>query len=49
MLPLVATAMAGSAGNIYYGLGYPLVVAVVMLVVGGGFLRDASPDFDINA
>jgi MFS family permease len=48
LLPLVATAMAASSGNIYYGLWYPVVVALVTLVVGGVFLRDAKPGFDIN-
>jgi MFS family permease len=48
MLPLVATAMAAGSGNIYYGLWYPVVVAVITLVVGGIFLRDAKPGFDIN-
>ncbi|HEU4727146.1 MAG TPA: MFS transporter [Kofleriaceae bacterium] len=49
MLPLVATVMAASSGNIYYGLWYPVVVALMTLVVGGIFLRDAKPGFDINA
>ncbi|HEX7838500.1 MAG TPA: MFS transporter [Kofleriaceae bacterium] len=49
MLPLVATAMAAGAGNIYYGLWYPVVVAVLTVVVGGLFLHDPKPDFDIHA
>jgi MFS family permease len=40
MLPLVATAMVAASGNIYYGLWYPIVVAVMTLVIGGLFLRD---------
>lgn len=48
MLPLVATGMAAASGNIYYGLWYPVVVALVTVVVGGLFLRDAKPGFDIN-
>jgi MFS family permease len=48
LLPLVATAMAASAGNIYYGLWYPVVVAVVTVLVGGLFLRDAKPGFNIH-
>ena len=48
MLPLVATVMAASSGNIYFGLWYPIVVAVMTLIVGGIFLRDAKPGFDIN-
>ncbi len=34
MLPLLATAMVASAGNIYYGLWYPIVVALLTFVVG---------------
>jgi hypothetical protein len=40
MLPLLATAMVASAGNIYYGLWYPIVVAVMTLVIGVLFLRE---------
>jgi len=49
MLPLVATVMAASWGNIYFGLLYPIVVALITVVVGGLFVRDAKPDFDIHA
>src|SRR5262249_29186319 len=42
MLPLVATAMVAATGNIYYGLWYPIVVALMTLVVGAIFLRDAK-------
>jgi hypothetical protein len=49
MLPFVATAMAAGSGNIYYGLWYPVVVAVVTVIVGGLFLHDPKPDFDIHA
>jgi hypothetical protein len=40
MLPLVATAMVASTGDIYYGLWYPVVVAVMSLVIGTLFLRE---------
>ena len=40
MLPLLATAMVAASGNIYYGLWYPIVVALVSVVVGALFLRD---------
>src|SRR6185503_9510999 len=40
MLPLLATAMVAAAGDIYYGLWYPIVVAVMSLVIGTLFLRD---------
>jgi MFS family permease len=42
MLPLLATAMVAKAGNIYYGLWYPVVVAVVTVIVGALFLRDTT-------
>jgi MFS family permease len=42
MLPLVATAAAAVTGNIYNGLWYPIVVALMSVVVGSIFLRDAK-------
>jgi MFS family permease len=49
MLPLLATAMVAASGNIYRGLWYPIVVAVITLVVGAIFLREKPRDFDIHA
>src|SRR2546428_7581707 len=40
MLPLLATAMVAATGDIYYGLWYPTVVAIMSLVIGGIFLQD---------
>ena len=40
MLPLLATAIVATTGNIYAGLWYPIGVAVMTLVVGFFFLRD---------
>jgi hypothetical protein len=40
MLPLLATAVVAATGNIYYGLWYPIGVAVMTLIVGALFLRD---------
>lgn len=40
MLPLVATAMVAASGNIYYGLWYPIVVALMTVVIGGLFLKE---------
>jgi len=40
MLPLLVTAMAAANGNIYYGLWYPIIVALMTFVVGLIFLRD---------
>ena len=42
MLPLVATAVAAATGNIYNGLWYPIVVALMSVVVGSLFLREAK-------
>jgi MFS family permease len=42
MLPLLATAMVARAGNIYYGLWYPIVVAVMTFVIGALFLRETK-------
>ena len=40
MLPLTATAMVAATGDIYYGLWYPIVVAVISLVIGTLFLKE---------
>jgi MFS family permease len=42
MLPLLATALVAAHGNIYYGLWYPVVVAISTVVIGGLFLRDTK-------
>jgi MFS family permease len=42
MLPLLATAMVAKAGNIYYGLWYPVIVALLTVVIGALFLRDTK-------
>ena len=47
MLPLLATAMVATSGNIYYGLWYPIVVALMTVVIGALFLKD-NKDRDIN-
>jgi len=47
MLPLTATAMVAASGDIYYGLWYPIVVAVMSLVIGVLFLKDTR-DRDIH-
>ena len=47
MLPLLATAMVAASGDIYYGLWYPIIVAIMSVVVGLLFLRD-NKDRDIN-
>jgi hypothetical protein len=48
MLPLLATAMAAASGDIYYGLWYPIVVALMTCIVGVLFLHD-NKDRDIES
>jgi len=40
MLPLLATALVAAKGDIYYGLWYPIIVALMTVVIGFLFLRD---------
>jgi len=40
MLPLTATAMVAATGDIYYGLWYPIVIAVMSLIIGTLFLSE---------
>jgi hypothetical protein len=47
MLPLLATAMVAASGDIYYGLWYPIIVALMTLVIGTIFLRETK-DRDIH-
>ena len=42
MLPLLATAIVASKGNIYAGLWYPIIVAVMSFVIGSLFLRETK-------
>ncbi len=42
MLPLLATAMVAATGDIYYGLWYPIIVALITVVVGALFLRETK-------
>ena len=48
LLPLVATAIVASSGNIYQGLWYPIIVAIFTVVVGLIFLRDTRNN-DLSA
>jgi MFS family permease len=40
MLPLLATALVAATGDIYFGLWYPIVVAVMSLIIGSIFLSE---------
>jgi MFS family permease len=39
-LPIIATALVASTGNIYAGLAFPIVVALITFVVGSLVLKD---------
>jgi MFS family permease len=39
-LPIIATALVAKTGNIYAGLAFPIIVALLTVVVGSIFLRD---------
>ena len=47
ILPLLATAMVAATGDIYFGLWYPISVAVMTLIIGAIFLRETK-DRDIR-
>jgi MFS family permease len=42
MLPLLATAIVAAYGNIYAGLWYPVVLALITAVIGFLFLKDTK-------
>jgi MFS family permease len=48
LLPATAFAMIAQTGDVYYGLWYPIVIAVVCAVIGILFVRE-SKNNDINA
>ncbi|MGH2402240.1 MAG: MFS transporter [Candidatus Limnocylindria bacterium] len=39
-VPLIATAIVAATGNIYAGLAYPIIVALITTVVGALFIRE---------
>jgi sugar phosphate permease len=39
-VPLIATAIVAATGNIYAGLAYPIIVALITAVVGTLFIRE---------
>ena len=47
-LPTIAFAMVAASGNIYFGLWYPVAIAVMTLVVGALFLKETR-GVDIEA
>jgi len=46
LLPLVATALVAASGNIYFGLWYPIGVAIMTFIIGSIFLTETK-DTDI--
>ena len=42
MLPLLATAMVAAAGDIYYGLWYPIIVSLMTFVIGALFVKETK-------
>jgi MFS family permease len=42
MLPLTATALVAATGDIYFGLWYPIVVAVMTFIIGTLLLRETK-------
>jgi len=42
MLPLLATALVAATGDIYYGLWYPIGVAIMSFVIGTIFLHETK-------
>ena len=40
-LPLIAAALLAATGNLYAGLVYPIVVALMTVVIGGLFIRES--------
>jgi hypothetical protein len=41
-LPTTAFAIVAATGNIYYGLWYPIAIAVMTLVIGMLFVRETK-------
>ena len=48
LLPATAFAMVAATGNIYYGLWYPIVVALATVVLGFLLVKEGK-DVDLNA
>ena len=48
LLPATAFAMSAAAGDIYYGLWYPIVVAAMTLIIGLLFVKDNKKDAELK-
>ncbi len=42
MLPTVTFALVALKGDIYYGLWYPIIIALITVVIGGLFIRETK-------
>jgi MFS family permease len=42
LLPTISFALVASNGNIYYGLWYPIIIAVICVVIGALFVRETK-------
>jgi MFS family permease len=42
LLPTISFAMVAFKGDIYYGLWYPIVIALITVVIGGLFVRETK-------
>jgi MFS family permease len=47
-LPTVAFALVAYTGDIYYGLWYPIIVALLTVVIGSFFLRETNGAADVD-
>ncbi|MES2899376.1 MAG: MFS transporter [Pseudomonadota bacterium] len=42
LLPTISFALVASQGNIYYGLWYPIIIALITVVIGGLFVKETK-------
>ena len=42
MLPTISFALVAFKGDIYYGLWYPIIIALITVVIGGLFVRETK-------
>jgi MFS family permease len=47
-LPTIAFALVASTGDIYYGLWYPIVIALMTFVIGSLFMKDSDTQASIH-
>ncbi len=42
LLPTISFALVAANGNIYYGLWYPIIIALITVVIGAFFVRETK-------